>query len=93
MYKPTLEQTIAALTSIGFVPVDNDDPRFMNHESYFESESDIHYGIPCQGYIYDSNAGYCCVELDGGYKAPCSNEEEARELLQWLETHYIKKEK
>lgn len=85
----SLIQTSAILTGMGFIPHE-DNCRFLDHPHWYKDKSDIHYGINLQVYIYDSAAGYCCIDIDGDWKAPCLTKEDAAELLAFMEANYHK---
>ena len=88
MLSPTFEETSAVLRRMGFVAHD-DNPSFLDHRDWFVDKSSIDYGIPLQIYIYDSAAGYCCVDMDGDWMAPVGTPEEGVELLEFMKKHYI----
>ena len=62
----------------------------MDHPNWYANKNDAYYGINLQVYIYDSQAGYCCVDIDGDWKAPCLTKEDATELLTFMEANYYK---
>ena len=86
----SLEQTQAILRNMGFI-AHEDNQRFLDHPDWYMGEKDFHYGINLQAYIYDSQAGYCCVGLDGDYMAPCLTSEDGVELLEFMNKHYVKR--
>lgn len=86
----SLEQTQAILLSMGFI-AHEDNSRFLDHPDWYMEEEDFHCGINLQAYIYDSQAGYCCVGLDGDYMAPCLTSEDGVELLEFMNEHYVKR--
>jgi len=86
----SLEQTSAILRNMGFI-AHEDNQRFLDHPDWYTEEKDFHYGINLQAYIYDSQAGYCCVDLDGDYMAPCLTPEDGVELLEFMNKHYVKR--
>ena len=57
----TKEDTIAFLLSLGFTKVT---------ENFYDSPGVDEHGSIVQVYIYVCDNGYCCVDVDGGYKAP-----------------------
>ncbi len=86
----SLEQTSAILRNMGFI-AHEDNQRFLDHPDWYMEEADFHYGINLQAYIYDSQAGYCCVALGGDYMAPCLTSEDGVELLEFMNEHYVKR--
>lgn len=90
MTTTSLEQTQAILLNMGFI-AHEDNPRFLDHPDWYMEEEDFHCGINLQAYIYDSQAGYCCVGLDGDYMAPCLTSEDGVELLEFMNEHYVKR--
>lgn len=86
----SFDKTTAILRNMGFI-AHKDNPRFMDHPDWYMDEKDFHYSINLQAYIYDSQAGYCCVGLDGDYMAPCLTPEDNIELLEFMTKHYIKR--
>lgn len=61
----TKAATIACLLSLGFIAHEDND-------CYYDSPADDEFSGPVvQAYIYLSQAGYWCVDLDGGYRSPC----------------------
>lgn len=90
IYNPTFEKTVAALEDIGFVKTDN--PMKLEHPSWFEDKWMKQFKSNLEAEIYLSGAGYFCVRTGqmGDYCAPCHNDEEAKELLEFFNKHYIK---
>lgn len=90
MTTTSLEQTQAILLNMGFI-AHKDNQRFLDHPDWYMEEKDFNYGINLQAYIYDSQAGYCCIDLDGDYMAPCLTSEDGVELLEFMNEHYVKR--
>jgi len=85
----SFDKTTAVLRNMGFIPHE-DNPRFLDHPDWYMDKKDVHYNINLQVYIYDSQAGYCCIDIDGDYMAPCLTPEDGVELLEFMTQHYIK---
>lgn len=66
----TYEATVAALVGLGFKGIaetDNTPVRFFDSPKNMPG-----FNFPViQAYIYQCNSGYWCVELEGGFRAPC----------------------
>ena len=59
----TRDATVKVLMGLGFTQVADSD--------FFDSPNSVQ-GIPVvQAYIYQCRNGYYCVDLDGGFRAPC----------------------
>ena len=63
------EASIAALNSLGFVQIVEEE---YGEHIFFDSPKENYWRMPVvQISIYKSNAGYWCVDVEGGYRAPC----------------------
>lgn len=87
----SLEQTSTILRNMGFI-AHEDNPRFLDHPDWYMEEKDFNYGVNLQVYIYDSQAGYCCIDIDGQcHMVPCLTPEDGIELLEFMTQHYVKR--
>jgi hypothetical protein len=87
----SLEDSTAFLLELGFIPVEG-------VENTFDSPGEDQYGLPVvQPYLYPSCAGYWCVDLDTGFRAPCiwngpkadwDTTETKEEFVKWLDTYH-----
>lgn len=61
----TREATEAFLESLGFT-------RFESARGvvFYDSRGEDAFGAVVQLYVYECNNGYCCVDVDGGWRAP-----------------------
>ena len=57
----TKEDTIAFLLSLGFIKV---------CDTFYDSPGVDVFGPIVQVHVYVCGNGYCCVDVDGGFKAP-----------------------
>lgn len=90
IYNPTFNETVAALEVVGFVKTN--DPKKLEHPNWFEDHWMKQFNSNLEVEIYLSAAGYYCVRTGqmGDYCAPCHNDEEGKDLLDFFDKHYIR---
>ena len=90
VYCPSFNETVAALEVVGFVKTN--EPRKLEHPNWFEDHWMKQFGSNLEVEIYLSAAGYYCVRTGqmGDYCAPCHNDEEGKDLLDFFDKHYIR---